>query len=323
MTGHRECINQIKRNEEKNEKKKGEEMMSKEELSLLYEEEEKEKKYKETDSLQTYLNEIGRHPLLTIQEEIELGRKARDGDRAARDALVQANLRLVVSVAKKYLENGFTMQDLIQEGNIGLLTAAERFDPDQGCRFSTYATYWIRETICRYIYDNYRLIRLPVHVCDARRKLNKTINDLSLKYHREPTIEEIAKAANLPEEKVTDLLTVSSEIMSLDKPLQGEEVDDYSYGNLIGDEKIKSPEDETAETMLRDDIKTVLKTLSEKERKIIIMRYGLATGETMTLGQIADIMNVSRERIRQIEARALNKLRIESNAAVLRDYYAS
>ncbi len=273
------------------------------------------------DPVKAYLKEIGRVPLLTAEEENALAAAAHAGDAAARQKLSEANLRLVVSVAKRYAGRGLQFLDLIQEGNLGLMKAAEKFEPDRGFRFSTYATWWVRQAITRAIADQARTIRIPVHLVETMNRLHKTGAELLRKNGREPTAEELAAAMDLPADKVRELLRIGQEPVSLETPV-GEE-DDTHLEDFIRDEDADIPVDEAGRALLRRELEVVLHSLTPREEKVLEMRFGLADGRARTLEEVGKEFNVTRERIRQIESKALRKLRHPSRSRRLRDYLES
>ena len=270
------------------------------------------------DPVKIYLKEIGNYPLLSIDEEVELAKKIAEGDQYATDRLTESNLRLVVSIAKKYVGRGLSFLDLIQEGNLGLIKAVDKFDYSKGYKFSTYATWWIRQAITRSIADQSRTIRIPVHMSEVINKAYRISRSLLQELGREPTEEEIAKEMNLPVEKVREIMKISADPISLDTPI-GEE-DDSHLGDFIKDDTIMGPEDAAAYTMLQDQIQKLLTTLSEREQRVLILRFGLLDGRTRTLEEVGKEFNVTRERIRQIEAKALRKLRHPNRARMLRGF---
>ena len=270
------------------------------------------------DPVKLYLKEIGSYPLLTIEQEIELAKRIESGDEAAKKSLAESNLRLVVSIAKRYVGRGLSFLDLIQEGNLGLIKAVDKFDYTKGYKFSTYATWWIRQAITRYIADQSRTIRIPVHMSEVINKTYRVSRTLLQELGREPTEQELAKAMNLPIEKVREILKVSADPISLDTPI-GEE-DDSHLGDFIKDERIVGPEDAAAYSVLQDQISKLLETLTEREQRVLILRFGLQDGRTRTLEEVGKEFNVTRERIRQIEAKALRKLRHPSRARMLKGY---
>lgn len=270
------------------------------------------------DPVKTYLKEIGRVPLLSAEEEAALARAAQAGDEDARRRLSEANLRLVVSVAKRYAGRGLPFLDLIQEGNLGLMKAAEKFEPDRGFKFSTYATWWIRQAITRAIADQARTIRIPVHMVETINKLIRVSRQLLQELGREPTPEEIAAEMNMPVERVREILKISQEPVSLETPI-GEEEDSH-LGDFIQDDNVPVPADAAAFTLLKEQLEEVLGTLTEREQKVLTLRFGLEDGRARTLEEVGKEFNVTRERIRQIEAKALRKLRHPSRSRKLKDY---
>ena len=271
------------------------------------------------DPVRMYLKEIGKVPLLTADEEIELAQRMEEGDEEAKKRLAEANLRLVVSIAKRYVGRGMLFLDLIQEGNLGLIKAVEKFDYRKGYKFSTYATWWIRQAITRAIADQARSIRIPVHMVETINKLIRVSRQLLQELNREPTPEEIAKEMNMPVERVREILKISQEPVSLETPI-GEEEDSH-LGDFIKDENVPVPDKAAAYTLLREDLDEVLKTLTEREQKVLCLRFGLEDGRARTLEEVGKEFNVTRERIRQIEAKALRKLRHPSRSRKLRDYF--
>ncbi len=270
------------------------------------------------DPVRMYLKEIGKVPLLTADEEVELAQRMEEGDEEARKKLAEANLRLVVSIAKRYVGRGMLFLDLIQEGNLGLIKAVEKFDYRKGYKFSTYATWWIRQAITRAIADQARTIRIPVHMVETINKLIRVSRQLLQDLGREPTPEEIAEKMDLSVERVREILKISQEPVSLETPI-GEEEDSH-LGDFIQDDNVPSPADAAAFTMLREQLEEVLETLTERERKVVRLRFGLDDGHARTLEEVGKVFNVTRERIRQIEAKALRKLRHPSRSRKLRDY---
>lgn len=252
------------------------------------------------DPVRMYLKEIGRIPLLSSEEEIELAKRMEEGDEEAKKKLSEANLRLTVSIAKRYSGRGMQFLDLIQEGNLGLIKAVEKFDYRKGYKFSTYATWWIRQSITRAIADQARTIRIPVHMVETMNRVNRTSRRLLQEYGREPTPEEIAEAMNLPVERVLEISKISQEPVSLETPI-GEEEDSH-LGDFIQDEHIPVPADEAAHTLLREQLEKVMDTLSEREQKVLALRFGLEDGKPHTLEEVGREFQVTRERIRQIEA---------------------
>ena len=270
------------------------------------------------DPVRMYLKEIGRIPLLSSDEEIELAKRMEEGDEEAKKKLSEANLRLTVSIAKRYSGRGMQFLDLIQEGNLGLIKAVEKFDYRKGYKFSTYATWWIRQSITRAIADQARTIRIPVHMVETMNRVNRTSRRLLQEYGREPTPEEIAEAMNLPVERVLEISKISQEPVSLETPI-GEEEDSH-LGDFIQDEHIPVPADEAAHTLLREQLEKVMDTLSEREQKVLALRFGLEDGKPHTLEEVGREFQVTRERIRQIEAKALRKLRHPTRSRKLRDF---
>lgn len=270
------------------------------------------------DPVRMYLKEIGRIPLLSSEEEIELAKRMEEGDEEAKKKLSEANLRLTVSIAKRYYGRGMQFLDLIQEGNLGLIKAVEKFDYRKGYKFSTYATWWIRQSITRAIADQARTIRIPVHMVETMNRVNRTSRRLLQEYGREPTPEEIAEAMNLPVERVLEISKISQEPVSLETPI-GEEEDSH-LGDFIQDEHIPVPADEAAHTLLREQLEKVMDTLSEREQKVLALRFGLEDGKPHTLEEVGREFQVTRERIRQIEAKALRKLRHPTRSRKLRDF---
>lgn len=270
------------------------------------------------DPVKIYLKEIGNYPLLSMEEEVELAKKIAQGDQDASDRLTESNLRLVVSIAKKYVGRGLSFLDLIQEGNLGLIKAVDKFDYTKGYKFSTYATWWIRQAITRSIADQSRTIRIPVHMSEVINKAYRVSRSLLQELGREPTEEEIAAEMNLPVEKVREIMKISADPISLDTPI-GEE-DDSHLGDFIKDDTIMGPEEAATYTMLQDQIKKLLTTLSEREQRVLVLRFGLLDGRTRTLEEVGKEFNVTRERIRQIEAKALRKLRHPNRARMLRGF---
>jgi len=270
------------------------------------------------DPVRMYLKEIGQIKLLTLAEESELADRIVAGDEAAKNILAEANLRLVVSIAKRYVGRGMLFLDLIQEGNIGLMKAVDKFDVTKGYKFSTYATWWIRQAITRAIADQARTIRVPVHMVETINKLARVQRQLTLELNREPSEEELAKKMGTTVEKVREIYKISQDPVSLETPI-GEE-DDSHLGDFIKDERNLSPEEFATNEMLKDEISQVLETLTEREEKVIRLRFGLEDGKPRTLEEVGQMFGVTRERIRQIEAKALRKLRHPSRSRKLRDY---
>jgi len=276
------------------------------------------KDIKINDPVRMYLKEIGRINLLTSEEEFEYALKAVEGDEYAKTMLAESNLRLVVSIAKRYVGRGMLFLDLIQEGNIGLMKAVDKFDPSKGYKFSTYATWWIRQAITRAIADQARTIRIPVHMVETINKLARVQRQLTQELNREPTDEEIADKLGISLDKVREVYKISQDPVSLETPI-GEE-DDSHLGDFIKDERTMSPEEYTEIGMLKEELSGVLLTLTEREEKVLRLRFGLDDGQCRTLEEVGQIFNVTRERIRQIEAKALRKLRHPSRSRKLKDF---
>ncbi len=273
------------------------------------------------DSVRLYLREIGKIPLLSSEEELALAQKVVAGDKKAKDKMAEANMRLVVSIAKRYSGRGLDLLDLIQEGNTGLLRAVEKFDPDNGFKFSTYATWWIRQAITRAIADQARTIRIPVHMVETINKLLRTQRRMTQELNREPTIDELAKELEMEPEKVEYVIKIKQDITSLDAGVGRDEGEDDSVlGDFIEDEETASPEESAANQLLKEQVQSVLSSLSEREQKIIKMRFGLENGKSHTLEEVGQEFAVTRERIRQIEAKALAKLRKHKDAKKLHEY---
>ena len=270
------------------------------------------------DPVRMYLREIGRIPLLTYEEELELAKKILQGDEEAKQKLAESNLRLVVSIAKKYVGRGMLFLDLIQEGNMGLMKAVEKFDYTKGFKFSTYATWWIKQAITRAIADQARTIRIPVHMVETINKLIRTSRHLLQQLGREPTPEEIAAEMEIPVEKVAEIQKIAQDPVSLETPI-GEE-DDSHLGDFIQDDDSPAPHDAASFTLLREQLEEVMNTLTPREAKVLKLRFGLEDGKSRTLEEVGREFNVTRERIRQIEAKALRKLRHPSRSKKLRDY---
>ena len=270
------------------------------------------------DPVRMYLKEIGKVPLLSAEEAIELAKRMELGDQEAKKRLAEANLRLVVSIAKRYVGRGMLFLDLIQEGNLGLIKAVEKFDYRKGYKFSTYATWWIRQAITRAIADQARTIRIPVHMVETINKLIRVSRQLLQELGREPTPEEIAAEMNMPVERVREILKISQEPVSLETPI-GEEEDSH-LGDFIQDDNVPVPADAAAFTLLKEQLEEVLGTLTEREQKVLTLRFGLEDGRARTLEEVGREFNVTRERIRQIEAKALRKLRHPSRSRKLKDY---
>ncbi len=276
------------------------------------------KDIKINDPVRMYLKEIGRIPLLTSDEEFEYAKRAVLDDEEAKRILAESNLRLVVSIAKRYVGRGMLFLDLIQEGNIGLMKAVEKFDPTKGYKFSTYATWWIRQAITRAIADQARTIRVPVHMVETINKLARVQRQLTQELNREPTDEEIAAKLEIPVEKVREVYKISQDPVALETPI-GEE-DDSHLGDFIKDDRTIGPEEYTTEEMLKEELAGVLLTLTDREEKVLRLRFGLDDGQCRTLEEVGQIFGVTRERIRQIEAKALRKLRHPSRSRKLKDF---
>jgi RNA polymerase primary sigma factor len=270
------------------------------------------------DPVRMYLKEIGRVPLLSPEEEVSLAKRMEQGDEEAKRKLAEANLRLVVSIAKRYVGRGMLFLDLIQEGNLGLIKAVEKFDFRKGFKFSTYATWWIRQAITRAIADQARTIRIPVHMVETINKLIRVSRQLLQELGREPTPDEIAKEMNITEEKVREIMKIAQEPVSLETPI-GEEEDSH-LGDFIEDHEAKAPAEEASYTLLREQLDEVLKTLTDREQKVLRLRFGLDDGRARTLEEVGQKFGVTRERIRQIEAKTLRKLRHPSRSKKLKDY---
>ena len=270
------------------------------------------------DPVRMYLKEIGKIPLLTTEEEAELAKKMADGDEEAHNQMVEANLRLVVSIAKRYVGRGLPLLDLIQEGNLGLIKAVGKFDYTKGYKFSTYATWWIRQSISRAIADHARTIRIPVHMVETINRVSRASHELVQELGRDPSSDEIAKKLNMPVERVEEIMRAAQEPISLETPV-GEE-DDSHLGDFIQDEDASEPADAAAFAMLREQLAGVLKTLTPREEKVLCLRYGLTDGKMHTLEEVGAEFDVTRDRIRQIEAKALRKLRHPSRSKILKDF---
>ena len=270
------------------------------------------------DPVRMYLKEIGKVPLLSADEEVELARRMSEGDEEAKKRLAEANLRLVVSIAKRYVGRGMLFLDLIQEGNLGLIKAVEKFDYQKGFKFSTYATWWIRQAITRAIADQARTIRIPVHMVETINKLIRVSRQLLQELGREPSPEEIAEELDMPVDRVREILKISQEPVSLETPI-GEEEDSH-LGDFIQDDNVPVPAEAAAQTLLKEQLDEVLSTLTEREQKVLRLRFGMNDGRARTLEEVVKEFDVTRERIRQIEAKALRKLRHPSRSRKLRDY---
>jgi len=271
------------------------------------------------DSVRLYLREIGKIPLLNAEEELALAKRVVAGDKDAKDKMAEANMRLVVSIAKRYVGRGLDLLDLIQEGNTGLLRAVEKFDPDKGFKFSTYATWWIRQAITRAIADQARTIRIPVHMVETINKLLRTQRRLTQELNREPTNEEIAAAMEIEVDKVEHIMKIKQDISSLDASIRDDE-EESVLADFIEDEDTISPEESATNQLLKEQVKDMLAALTEREQKIIKLRFGLEDGKQHTLEEVGQEFSVTRERIRQIEAKALAKLRKHKDARKLHDY---
>ena len=270
------------------------------------------------DPVRMYLKEIGRISLLSLEEETALSERIANGDEEAKNILAESNLRLVVSIAKRYVGRGMLFLDLIQEGNIGLMKAVEKFDANKGYKFSTYATWWIRQAITRALADQARTIRVPVHMVETINKMARIQRQLTLELNREPTDDELAKKMGMPVDKVREVIKIAQDPVSLETPI-GEE-DDSHLGDFVKDERSMSPEEYTIHEMLKDEISDVLLTLTEREEQVLRLRFGLDDGSCKTLEEVGQMFGVTRERIRQIEAKALRKLRHPSRSRKLKDF---
>ncbi len=273
------------------------------------------------DSVRLYLREIGKIPLLSAEEEMELARRVIEGDKKAKDKMAEANMRLVVSIAKRYSGRGLDFLDLIQEGNTGLLRAVEKFDPDKGFKFSTYATWWIRQAITRAIADQARVIRIPVNMVETINKLLRTQRRMTQELNREPTIEELSKELDMEPDKIEYVMKIKQDIHSLDAGVgrDGDE-EDSVLGDFIEDEDTATPEESASSQLLKEQVQEILSSLSDREQKIVKMRFGLDNGKSHTLEEVGQEFAVTRERIRQIEAKALAKLRKHKDAKKLHEY---
>ncbi len=273
------------------------------------------------DSVRLYLREIGKIPLLTPEEEADLAQRIVKGDKKAKDKMVESNMRLVVSIAKRYGGRGLDFLDLIQEGNTGLLRAVEKFDPDKGFKFSTYATWWVRQAITRAIADQARTIRIPVHMVETINKVLRTTRKLTSELNREPTNEEIAKELDMEPEKIDYVMRIKQDIASLDASVGREGDDEDSVlGDFVEDEERISPEDSAANQILKEQLSEIIATLTDREQKIIRLRFGIGGGRPHTLEEVGNEFDVTRERIRQIEAKALSKLRKNKDTKKLHEY---
>ena len=270
------------------------------------------------DPVRMYLKEIGTVPLLTAEEEMELARRKQAGDEKAKKKLIEANLRLVVSIAKRYTGRGMSFLDLVQEGNLGLIKGVEKFDPEKGFKLSTYATWWIRQSVTRALADQARTIRVPVHMVETINKMSKMQRKLTLELGYEPSVAELAKALDMTEEKVMEIMQIAREPASLETPI-GEE-DDSNLGDFVADNTVLTPEDNVESVMLREHIEALLGDLKERERQVIVLRFGLEDGHPRTLEEVGREFKVTRERIRQIEAKALRKLRNPVRSKRIRDF---
>lgn len=272
------------------------------------------------DPIKMYLRSIGKIPLLTPSQERELARRAQMGSKRAKEKLIESNLRLVVSIAKRYMGRGLQFSDLIQEGNIGLLKAVEKFDWKRGYKFSTYATWWIRQAITRAIADQARTIRIPVHMVETINKLNRTMRDYYQKHGEQPTVEELAKLMDKPEDKIEEIMQAARETVSLETPVGEDE--DSTIGDFVADDSISSPKKEAMRMLIREEVEKVLRTLNPREAMVLKMRYGLLDGKSKTLEEVGQYFNVTRERIRQIEVKALRKLRHPSRSKYLKSLFS-
>ena len=271
-----------------------------------------------TDPVRMYLKEIGKIDLLSAEEELELAQKIAEGDEAAKNRMIEANLRLVVSVAKHYLGRGMQLLDLIQEGNMGLLKAVEKFDYTKGYKFSTYATWWIRQSITRAVADQARTIRIPVHMVETINRVSRTSRALVQELGREPTLSEISNQLGIPEDRIAEVMKIAQDPVSLETPI-GEEEDSH-LGDFIQDDRTLSPAEAAAALLMRERLMDVLDTLAPREKKVLILRFGLEDGRPRTLEEVGQIFHVTRERIRQIEAKALRKLRQPNRSSQFQDY---
>ena len=270
------------------------------------------------DPVRMYLKEIGTVPLLTAEEEVELAKRKADGDQEAKERLIEANLRLVVSIAKRHTGRGMSFLDLVQEGNLGLIKGVEKFDYTKGYKLSTYATWWIRQSVTRALADQARTIRVPVHMVETINKMSKMQRKLTLELGYEPSVKELSEALEMPEEKVMEIMQIAREPASLETPI-GEE-DDSNLGDFVADNNAVTPEGNVESVMLREHIDALLEDLKERERQVIVLRFGLEDGHPRTLEEVGKEFNVTRERIRQIEAKALRKLRNPVRSKRIRDF---
>ena len=304
-------------NEEESSSEEGPGKIKEEEVEILNDED-LTKDININDPVRMYLKEIGKISLLSLDEETELSERIANGDEEAKNRLAESNLRLVVSIAKRYVGRGMLFLDLIQEGNIGLMKAVEKFDANKGYKFSTYATWWIRQAITRAIADQARTIRVPVHMVETINKLSRFQRQLTLELNREPTDEELAEKMGMSPEKVREVIKIAQDPVSLETPI-GEEEDSH-LGDFVPDENNMSPEDFTIHEMLKEEISDVLLTLTEREEQVLRLRFGLDDGSSKTLEEVGQMFGVTRERIRQIEAKALRKLRHPSRSRKLKDF---
>lgn len=272
----------------------------------------------QSDSLRLYLREISRIPLLSAQDELSLAHRIRLGSRDARNHLIEANLRLVVSIAKRYVGQGMSLEDLVGEGNIGLIRAVTKFDPDRGFRFSTYATWWIKQAITRSILEGTRAVRLPVYIMEEVMRVKRTTRQLYQELGREPTTEQIGDRLGITGDRVSELLVWAEKVFSLDAPLSEEE--ENSLGDIIEDQHQPSPAETTDRTLLREEVNRVLNNLTQREREVIELRFGLIDDQDHTLEEVGRRLKVTRERVRQIEERAIRKLRHPQSSRLLREY---
>jgi RNA polymerase primary sigma factor len=272
----------------------------------------------QSDSLRLYLREISRIPLLSAQGELEIAHRIALGDRLARNQLIEANLRLVVSIAKRYVGQGLSLEDLIGEGNIGLIRAVTKFDPDKGFRFSTYATWWIKQAITRSILEGTRAVRLPVYIMEEVMRVNRMTRQLYQELEREPNAEEIGAALSIPGDRVSELLVWAEKVFSLDAPLSEEE--ENTLADIIEDTNTRGPVEATDRSLLRDEVRRALGNLTQREREVIELRFGLNDDQDHTLEEVGKKLKVTRERVRQIEERAIRKLRHPTSSRLLKDY---